>query len=91
VTVRFLATAEREFERRILLIAAKNPDAAHALVSHVSEVFDPIDTGVEGTAVTLRNGRTVRRWPVPPLVIFYDRRGTDVIVVRVRHASQRPL
>jgi plasmid stabilization system protein ParE len=49
------------------------------------------DLKVEGRSVTLRSGRLVYRWVHPPLVIFYQRRGRDLVLVRVRHGAQRPL
>lgn len=33
----------------------------------------------------------VRRWPLPPMVIYFTRRGDELIVYRVRHASRRPI
>jgi hypothetical protein len=45
----------------------------------------------DGRTVTLSDGRCVRRWYVRPLVLYYVRRGADVVVLHARHEARRPL
>jgi plasmid stabilization system protein ParE len=46
----------------------------------------------EGSEVTIgARARPVRRWPVPPYWIYYDRVGGILRVLRIYHGAQKPL
>ncbi|MEI8254858.1 MAG: type II toxin-antitoxin system RelE/ParE family toxin [Deltaproteobacteria bacterium] len=93
MTVRFNKVARNELAAQIAYIAAVNPIAATRLVAEVRSTLTRIDTGiVEGSEVVLaKSGRRLRRWPVPPLVLYYRRMADAIRVVRVRHGAQRPI
>jgi plasmid stabilization system protein ParE len=92
VTVRFVETARRELAQHLAWLLPLSPDAAARLLDHVHHVLALLDQdAAEGRPVVLKTGRTIRRFAVPPLVLFYDRRGDEVVVRRVRHMSQRPI
>lgn len=92
MTVRFLSAARRELGQAIVWLAPLAPDAAADLLARVKHAAALLDEGsVDGPSIALPSGKTLHRWPVPPLVLYYRRRGREVIVHRVRHMSQRPI
>ncbi len=85
-------TAEAELIEAIGYIADRNPQAARALLERVLRMFDRLGQHqLEGRLVTLRSGAPVRRWTIPPLVVFYDRTRDGVAILRVRHGARRPI
>jgi hypothetical protein len=38
-----------------------------------------------------RDGSRVRSWPIPPFRVYYQRRGAELVVLRVYHQARRPL
>jgi plasmid stabilization system protein ParE len=92
VTVRFSKLAREELATQLAYLAATNPFAAARLGKAVRRALETLDADVaDSAALELRDGRRVRRWLVPPLALFYVRRGEIVFVVRVRHGAQRPI
>jgi plasmid stabilization system protein ParE len=84
--------ARRELGAQVAFLASASPDAARRLAVDVRRAFELLGAGnVEGPEAQLRDGRYVRRWIVPPLLLFYERDGRDVLVRRVRHGAQRPI
>lgn len=73
-------------------IAKDNAEAADVVLAKVVEIVGLLASGAfEGREVTLRDGRRVHTWPVPPYRICY-RKKTDVFeVVRVYHQARRPI
>lgn len=91
MTVRFASTARRELAAQLAWLPPLSPQAAADLLERVEHVITLLDQGVaDGRPAVLKSGRRVRRFVVHPLVIFYDRRGDDVAIPRIRHMSQRP-
>lgn len=92
MTIRFVDIARRELAQQIAWLLPLSPDAAVHLRDRVRHVLTLLDQGVaDGRTVEFPDGMRVRRFVVPPLVLFYDRVGRDVVVRRVRHMSQRPI
>ncbi len=90
---RYVRAAIRDLSRQVEYILECNPSAADALERAVEQVLAGIaDQRLDGTEHTLRaSGRRVRRWYVPPLMIYYVRRPDEIVVLRVRHHAQRPI
>lgn len=92
MTVRLTDEARRELGAQVAFLASVSPDAARRLAANVRHALSLLDGGkVEGPEVQLRDGRTLRRWVVPPLLLFYGRDGHDIVVRRIRHGAQRPI
>ncbi len=92
MTVRFVEVARRELAQQLAWLLPLSPEAASDLLERVQHVLTLLDQEVaDGRPVVLKSGRRVRRFVVPPLVLFYDRKGDEVVVRRVRHMSQRPI
>jgi plasmid stabilization system protein ParE len=90
--IRYTAVARREIGEQLAYLGAINADAADRLEAEVLRALRLLATGkVDGPEVQLRDGRSVRKWVVPPFVIFYERDGQDVVVRRLRHGAQRPI
>jgi plasmid stabilization system protein ParE len=90
--IRYTAVARRELGGQLAYLGAVNADAADRLEAEVLSALRLLAAGkVDGPEVEFRDGRRVRKWSVPPLAIFYDRDGQDVVVRRVRHGAQRPI
>ncbi len=84
--------ARRDIARRVDYLLERNPDAPAAFVAGLGALFAMlVDGNVDGAETTLRHGRRIRRWPVPPMVVFYDRHATLVRIVRVYHGRRRPI
>ena len=46
---------------------------------------------IEGPVHRLRDGQTVRGWPLPPFRIYYVRSGGELRVARVYHQKRAPI
>ena len=65
---------------------------ADRLLLRVSETLGLLSSGLDiGRWVTLRDGRRVQSWPMPPYRIFYRLTGEELQVVRIYHQARRPL
>jgi len=73
-------------------IAKDNPSAADQVLARLVEIIGLLASKVfEGRTVTLRDGRPIQTWPVPPYRLYY-RVSSDVLeVVRVYHQARRPI
>jgi plasmid stabilization system protein ParE len=92
VSIRFTAVGRREYAAQLAHLAAVSRPAADRLASEFEQGLRLIDRGLaEGSEVEFRDGRRVRKWIVPPLVVFSERDGRDILVRRVRHGAQRPI
>lgn len=76
MSVSFSPEAEIDFANAIEYLAERNRVAATELGRRIFVVLDKLARGdFEGPEITLRAGDVVRSWPVPPLRIYYQRRG----------------
>jgi plasmid stabilization system protein ParE len=73
-------------------IAKDNPSAADQVLARLVEIIGLLASKVfEGRTVTLRDGRRVQTWPVPPYRLYYRMSNEALEVVRVYHQARRPL
>ncbi len=92
MTVRFLKRARQELGAQLAWLASVSPDASARLLEDVDRALVLLDgVSVDSEEIELASGRRVRRWLVPPLALYYARRGAVLVIVRVRHGAQRPI
>jgi plasmid stabilization system protein ParE len=93
VKIRYLRVARRELDTQIDYLLERNPRAADALDRAITQALEDLAAGrLEGSEHRLRaSGRRVQRWYVEPLMLYYQRRPTELVVLRVRHHAQRPI
>ena len=73
-------------------IAKDNPSAADQVLARLVEIIGLLASRVfEGRTVTLRNGRQVQTWPVPPYRLYYRMSDEMLEVVRVYHQARQPI
>lgn len=84
--------ARRDLDEALSYLDSRSSEAARRLASRIDALLRALDGRIfEGPYVTLKNGRTVRSWPLPPFRIYYERRGTKLYVLRIYHSARRPL
>jgi plasmid stabilization system protein ParE len=93
VKIRYLRVARRELDAQIDYLLERNPRAADALDRAITQALEDLAAGrLDGSEHRLRaSGRRVRRWYVEPLMLYYQRRPTELVVLRVPHHAQRPI
>jgi plasmid stabilization system protein ParE len=92
VSISFSPAAEVDFANVIEYLAARNKTAANELGRRIFAILDKLARGdFEGPQETLRSGELVRSWPVPPLRIYYERRGDGLWIVRLHHQALPPI
>lgn len=91
--IRYLRPAHRELDAQIDYLLERNPRAAAALDQAIIQALADLAAGrMDGSEHRLRaSGRRVRRWYVEPVMLYYQRRPTELVVLRVRHHAQRPI
>lgn len=73
-------------------IAKDNPSAADQVLARIVEIIGLLASGAfEGRTVTLRNGRPIQTWPVPPYRLYYRMNDEALEVIRVYHQARQPL
>ncbi len=84
--------AAQDIEQAYAFIARDNPEAADRELVRIMQVIELVASGlVSGSEVVLRDGRSVRSWPVPPYRLYYRTTTEELQVVRVYHQSRRPI
>jgi plasmid stabilization system protein ParE len=92
VTVRYSQEARDDLDACIGYLAERNLRAALALRERVGSHLTLVDEGLlEGREVRITTGRIARRVVEKPLVIYYERVGGDVFVVRVLDGRRAPI
>ena len=68
-------------------------DTAVRYVDALERTLEALARGdFEGPELVIASrARPVRRWPVPPYWIYYDRAGNDLRVLRLYHGAREPL
>jgi plasmid stabilization system protein ParE len=68
-------------------------DTALRTVDKLERSLEALDRGdFEGPELVIGSrARPVRRWPVPPYWIYYDRAGGDLRVLRIYHGAREPI
>jgi plasmid stabilization system protein ParE len=81
-----------DFLSALTYLRERNPGAAEALARRVDDALRRLDElPVDGPETELANGLVVRSWPVPPFRAYYQRRGNDVLVVRLYDQRREPI
>jgi plasmid stabilization system protein ParE len=81
-----------DFLAALAFLCGRNRAAASALSARVDRALRALDElPLDGPRTTLRGGDVVRGWPVPPLRVYYQRRGADVLVVRLYDQRREPI
>ena len=84
--------AEDDLVAAVDFLSARNPDAAERLLDRAFALFRQLDAReFEGPAQRLSDGTLVRSWPLAPFRVYYQRRGSELVVLRVYHQARRPL
>jgi plasmid stabilization system protein ParE len=73
-------------------IAKDNPSTADQVLARIVEIIGLLASGAfEGRTVTLRDGRPIQTWPVPPYRLYYRMSSEALEVVRAYHQARRPI
>ena len=81
-----------DLEAAVDFLAERNPTAAARLIERAFELFRQLEAkAFEGPEQVLTDGSKVRSWPMAPFRVYYQRRGPDLVVLRVYHQARRPL
>lgn len=84
--------AREDLKQAYQYIAQESPNVADRALGRIVEVIGMLASGaIEGREVSLRDGRHVHTWPVPPYRIYYRKRNDLFEVVRVYHQARRPI
>lgn len=90
---RLTREARRELSALLARYASASPAGARRLRHEVYDALGLLAAGHgEGPHVRLLGtSRSLRRWLVEPLALYYDREGRTVVVRRVRHQRDEPI
>jgi plasmid stabilization system protein ParE len=93
VTLKFSRRAQRDFETRFNDLRRQSRTAAAAFLEDVEQAVTFLLLHPRAGRIVLLKGRRgpARRWNIPPMAIFYDLRGEDLYLVRIRHVARRPI
>jgi plasmid stabilization system protein ParE len=81
-----------DLEAAVDFLAERNPKAAARLVDRAFDLFRQLEANeFEGPEQVLSDGSMVRSWPMHPFRVYYQRRGSELVVLRVYHQARRPL
>ena len=91
--IRLTKLAVRDVTARVEWLAARDADAAVSFRAELDRVFAFLCERPSAGRTTRIGGLriAVRRWPLPPMVVYFERRADDLVVYRVRHAARRPI
>jgi plasmid stabilization system protein ParE len=81
-----------DFLSALTYLLERNPAAAEKLANRVDDALRRLDElPIDGPETQLAEGGAVRSWPVPPFRVYYQRRGNDVLVVRLYDQRREPI
>lgn len=84
--------AVRDLETAVEYLAERDPAAAASLVRRAFVLFRRIDAReFDGPHHTLTDGSSVQSWPLAPFRVYYQRRGHELVILRVYHKRRRPV
>ncbi|MBI1737170.1 MAG: type II toxin-antitoxin system RelE/ParE family toxin [Candidatus Rokubacteria bacterium] len=89
MTVEFSPQARDDLRRAYEYVAKDNADAADRLLARIVRIVGMLASGrVRGREVTLRDGRRVRAWSIPPYRLYYRARADVFEIVRIHHQAR---
>ncbi|MBI3621172.1 MAG: type II toxin-antitoxin system RelE/ParE family toxin [Nitrospirae bacterium] len=92
MTILVAPAAREDLAQAYRYIARENVAAADRVFGRIIEVIGLLASGrIEGRPVSLRDGRSVMTWPVPPYRIYYRKRTDAFEIIRVYHQARRPI
>jgi plasmid stabilization system protein ParE len=92
VSIRLSRSAEKDVREQLAYLEERSPMAARQFAADLDELLVKLEQGAfEGPEIQLTSSRVVRSWPVPPWRVYYQRRGEELLVVRVYHQARRPI
>jgi plasmid stabilization system protein ParE len=81
-----------DFLSALTYLRQRNPAAADALSRRIDQALGMLDElPLDGPETKLEGGEAVRSWPVSPFRAYYQRRGGDVLVVRLYDQRRKPI
>lgn len=81
-----------DFLAALAYLRQRNLSASERLVDELNAALRRLDElPIEGPEARLSNGALVRSWPVPPFRVYYQRRGVDVLIVRLYDQRREPI
>lgn len=89
--VRLSALAAKEIRRIGEDIKRDKPQAAVAFVAQLLQRCESVANAPEGYGLKPQYGSAVRGVTVPPYVILYRIRATDILILSVRHGARKPV
>lgn len=91
-TYRLTPAAQAAIDAHLTWLEGHNQLAATRFQAAFENALETLASGVaDGRPVQLTSGQRVRRWYVRPLILYYVRQGSDVVVLHARHEARRPL
>jgi plasmid stabilization system protein ParE len=81
-----------DFLTALTYLRSRNRGAAEKLALSVDTALRRLDElPIDGPETELAGGIVVRSWPIPPLRAYYQRRGDDVLVIRLYDQRREPI
>jgi plasmid stabilization system protein ParE len=73
-------------------ISLEHSESADEFLIRISEVLGLLASGlVTGPKVTLRDGRRINAWSLPPYRLYYRVEGAELQLLRVYHQARKPI
>jgi len=92
MTILVAPAAREDLTQAYRHIARESTAAADRVIGRIIEVIGLLASGrIEGRSVSLRDGRSVMSWPVPPYRVYYRKRADVFEIIRVYHQARRPI
>lgn len=88
----FAPQAEADLRERLDYLNERSARAADRLLAELDALLADLDAHAFDSTDTqqLSTGEWVQSWPLPPVRVYYQRRGTDLYVLRIYHQRRRP-
>lgn len=84
--------AARDLQQAYDFIARDSIAAADQLLIRMTQTYGLLASNpLIGREATLKDGRVVRSWAVPPYRVYYRVKNDELHVLRVYHQARRPI
>lgn len=93
MTIKLSTPARKDVAGRAAYLLERNHAAAVASLDELDEALAFLaQNPLAGRSVELRGlRRSVRAWPLPPMIIYYAPQGDALQIYRARHGARRPI